>query len=108
MYQGEEVVAVEVVLPRRSSSSTRTASPATCPPELSTRLTQAARVPPVARRSSTMSTRLPGAMASRVYLHRGLAVLEGVARPVGVVRELSRLTQWDQRLGQLDRQGGGE
>ena len=39
----------------------------------------------------------------RVYLHRGLAVLEGVARPVGFVRELSRLTQRDQRLGQLDR-----
>src|SRR3990167_8276162 len=51
--------------PLSDSSSTRKASPTISPPSWRTRLTVAAAVPPVASRSSTISTRSPIAIESR-------------------------------------------
>src|SRR5437879_545847 len=51
--------------PLSEHNSTRKASPTISPPSWRTRLTVAAAVPPVASRSSTMSTRSPMAIASR-------------------------------------------
>src|SRR5439155_23425339 len=51
--------------PLSEDNSTRKASPTISPPSWRTRLTVAAAVPPVASRSSTMSTRSPIAIASR-------------------------------------------
>src|SRR5207245_10062596 len=51
--------------PLSEDNSTTKASPTISPPSWRTRLTVAAAVPPVASRSSTISTRSPIAIASR-------------------------------------------
>ena len=63
--------------------------PATSAPACSTSLTAAAIVPPVASRSSTMSTRWPPARGVGVYFERVLPVLQGVGHSGGPVGQPS-------------------
>ena len=64
LEQGKDVVAVELSRPPRKVNSTTNATPATVPPKSSTSRVVAFAVPPVARRSSTISTREPSGIAS--------------------------------------------
>ena len=108
MYQGEEVVAVEAVSAAQVFELDEDGQPGHMPSGALYQADAGGQGAPGSQ--EVVDDEHPAARCNgvRVDLHSGLAVLEGVARPVGVVRELSRLTQRDQRLGQLDREGGGE